>query len=129
MKNNSGTIRFKIYDILKQQTNLSRSISETMMSDTEYNTLGSYFMVHFVYRFNTLGGKAGNRHGFGGGPRREHGFGGGGSIWAFHNTSLLFNPPVYPSLNRQFTSVEIDICHGRFTLCVVILLIYIIQIH
>ena len=31
---------------MKQQTNLSRSISETMMSDTEYNTLGSYFMVH-----------------------------------------------------------------------------------
>ena len=32
-----------------------------MMSDTEYNTLGSYFMVHFVYRFNTLGGKSPNR--------------------------------------------------------------------
>lgn len=46
LKNNSGTIRFKIYDILKQQSSLSRSISETMMSDTEYNTLGSYFMVH-----------------------------------------------------------------------------------
>ena len=37
LKNNSGTIRFKIYDILKQQSSLSRSISETMMSDTEYN--------------------------------------------------------------------------------------------
>lgn len=83
LKNNSGTIRFKIYDILKQQSSLSRSISETMMSDTEYNTLGSYFMVHFVYRFNTLGGKAGNRHGFGGGPRREHGFGGGGRPMRF----------------------------------------------
>ena len=34
LKNNSGTIRFKIYDILKQQSSLSRSISETMMSDT-----------------------------------------------------------------------------------------------
>ena len=83
LKNNSGTIRFKIYDILKQQSSLSRSISETMMSDTEYNTLGSYFMVHFVYRFNTLGGKSGNRHGFGGGPRREHGFGGGGRPMRF----------------------------------------------
>lgn len=63
LKNNSGTIRFKIYDILRQQSSLSRSISETMMSDTEYNTLGSYFMVHFVYRFNTLGGKAPNKRG------------------------------------------------------------------
>ena len=58
LKNSAGTIRFKIYDILRQQTNLTRSISETQMSDTQYNTLGSYFMVHFVYRFNTLGGKA-----------------------------------------------------------------------
>lgn len=68
LKNNSGTLRFKIYDILKQQSSLSRSISETMMSDTEYNTLGSYFMVHFVYRFNTLGGKGPNGRG-GHGPR------------------------------------------------------------
>lgn len=83
LKNNSGTIRFKIYDILKQQSSLSRSISETMMSDTEYNTLGSYFMVHFVYRFNTLGGKSPNRRGPGGGPRGGHGFGGGGRPMRF----------------------------------------------
>lgn len=75
---NNATIRFKIYDILRQQNNLTRSISETMMSDTEYNTLGSYFMVHFVYRINTLGGKSmrrqgGPRGGFGG----HGGFGGG----------------------------------------------------
>lgn len=76
LKNNSGTIRFKIYDILKQQSSLSRSISDTMMSDTEYNTLGSYFMVHFVYRFNTLGGKAPDRRGQGGGPRGPRGGGG-----------------------------------------------------
>lgn len=80
LKNNSATLRFKIYDILKQQTNLSRSVSETQISDTEYNTLGSYFMVHFVYRFNTLGGKVPNRRGPGIGPGgRSHGgsFGGG----------------------------------------------------
>ncbi|KAA6304107.1 hypothetical protein EZS27_044248, partial [termite gut metagenome] len=57
---NAATVRIKIYDILQQQSNLSRSISETMMSDTEYNTLGSYFIVHFVYRLNTLGGRARN---------------------------------------------------------------------
>lgn len=57
LKNNAATIRFKIYDILKQQSSLTRSISDsdTSVSDTEYNTLGSYFMVHFVYRINTLG--------------------------------------------------------------------------
>ena len=77
LKNNSATLRFKIYDILKQQSNLSRSISETQMSDTEYNTLGSYFMVHFVYRFNTLGGKAAGRRGPGMGPGGGRGHGGG----------------------------------------------------
>lgn len=83
LKNNVATIRFKIYDILQQQTSLTRTITETMMSDTEYNTLGSYCMVHFVYRFNTLGGKAPNRGGDrnfgpGGGRRGPGGFGGGG---------------------------------------------------
>ena len=78
LKNNAATLRFKIYDILKQQTNLSRSISETQMSDTEYNTLGSYFMVHFVYRFNTLGGKASGRRGPGMGPGGGRGPGGHG---------------------------------------------------
>ena len=66
-KNSVGTIRIKMYDILRQQSNLTRSISETQVSDTEYNTLGSYFMVHFVYRFNTLGGRkpsAGKSKGF-----------------------------------------------------------------
>ncbi|KAA6299937.1 MAG: hypothetical protein EZS26_003920, partial [Candidatus Ordinivivax streblomastigis] len=82
LKNNAATVRVKIYDILQQQSNLSRNISETMMSDTEYNTLGSYFMVYFVYRLNTLGGKAPTQRqsfgsGFEGGGRRGGGFGGG----------------------------------------------------
>lgn len=81
LKGNAATLRFKIYDILHQQTSLTRTISETMMSDTEYNTLGSYFMVHFVYRFNTLGGKAPGRgrgpgFGPGGGHRGPGGYGG-----------------------------------------------------
>ena len=58
LKNNAATIRFKIYDLLQQQTSLTRSVSNTEICDTEYNTLGSYFMVHFVYRINTLGKKA-----------------------------------------------------------------------
>lgn len=58
LKNNAATIRFKIYDLLQQQTNLTRSVSNTEICDTEYNTLGSYFMFHFVYRINTLGRKS-----------------------------------------------------------------------
>lgn len=58
LKNNAATIRFKIYDLLQQQSNLTRSVSNTEICDTEYNTLGSYFMFHFVYRINTLGKRA-----------------------------------------------------------------------
>lgn len=77
---NKATLRFKIYDILKEQSSLSRSISESRMTDTEYNTLGSYFMVHFVYRLNTLGGKSPSRgQGQGPGGRAGRGGYGGGS--------------------------------------------------
>lgn len=80
LKGNAATIRIKIYDILQQQTNLSRSISESMMTDSETNMLGSYFMVHFVYKFNTLGGKAPGqqRRGFGPGGDGPGGRGPGG---------------------------------------------------
>ena len=75
LKNNAATVRVKVYDILQQQTNLTRSVSNTEISDTEYNTLGSYIMFHFVYRINTLGKKAGSGLSGRGGP---NGYGGAG---------------------------------------------------
>ena len=57
LKNKQATLRFKIYDILKQQNNLTRTVTANYTQDSEYNTLNSYFMFHFVYRLNTLGGK------------------------------------------------------------------------
>jgi hypothetical protein len=80
---NAAMIRFNIYDILHQQTNISRSISATTITDTQANTLNSYVMLTFTYRFNTLGGqnlfgsRGGNR---GGGQMFQGGgnFGGGG---------------------------------------------------
>lgn len=58
LKNNQGTIRFKIYDILQQRSNISRNITANYIQDTEYNTLSSYFMVHFIYRFSIFKGGA-----------------------------------------------------------------------
>ena len=57
LKNKQATLRFKIYDILKQQNNLTRTVTANYTQDSEYNTLNSYFMFHFVYRLNTLGGE------------------------------------------------------------------------
>lgn len=79
LKNNQGTLRFKIYDILHQRSNISRNVTANYIEDIEYNTLSSYFMFHFIYRFSIFKGtdKApemgrGNR-----GPR-EGGYGGPG---------------------------------------------------
>lgn len=54
MKNNAATVRIKYFDILQQQSNLSSSSTADSYSEAIYNTLGSYFMVYFSYKFNSL---------------------------------------------------------------------------
>lgn len=75
----NATIRFKVYDILQQNTNIDRSVSGTYIRDSETNALGSYCMLYFAYQFNTIGKgggdeRRGGRGGFGGGPRGYDGF-------------------------------------------------------
>ena len=82
----AATISFEMYDILKQQSNISRSLTADGRSVSEYNGVNSYCMVHFIYRLNIFGNKAARekmgRGGFGGpggpgGPGgRPGGFGG-----------------------------------------------------
>ncbi|WP_299233135.1 TonB-dependent receptor [uncultured Bacteroides sp.] len=61
LKGNAATISVQFYDILRNQSNISRVISAAMRSDTEYNAIYSYCMVHFIYRLNLFGGKQGGR--------------------------------------------------------------------
>ena len=79
LKGNALTISLQLYDILQQQSNISRSITASMRTDTEYNAINSYGMVHVIYRLNLFGGKAG-RQGMGGpgGPGGRGGRGGFG---------------------------------------------------
>lgn len=78
----AATVSFEMYDILKQQSNISRSLTADVRSVTEYNSINSYCMVHFIYRLNIFGSKAArdkmmNSHrgfggpGFGPGPGRH----------------------------------------------------------
>lgn len=55
LKNKQATIRFKVYDILQMQSNTFRTVSFDYTQDTETNMVGSYFIVHFVYRLNMMG--------------------------------------------------------------------------
>lgn len=45
------------YDILGEQSNISRAISATMRSDTETNAINSYVMFKVAYKLNLLGGR------------------------------------------------------------------------
>ncbi len=52
-----ATISLQFYDLLRQQSNLSRVLNATMRSDTWTNAINSYFLVRFVYKLNIIGGK------------------------------------------------------------------------
>lgn len=75
LKGNAATLRLKIYDILRERSNISYSVSSTQTSYSEFNTLNSYFIVHFIYKFSIFKGGAsmsdmqrGPGRGPGGGP-------------------------------------------------------------
>lgn len=59
LKRKQAMIRLRVFDILQQQSNQSRSISANGITDTTSNMLTSYCIVNFTYRFNTLGGGGG----------------------------------------------------------------------
>lgn len=52
------TLRFKIYDILQDQTNISRSSTANNISYSTTNTISSYFMVGLTIRFQSFKGGA-----------------------------------------------------------------------
>lgn len=57
LKGNAATISLQFYDILHQQSNVSRVINAQMRSDSWNNAINSYCMVHFIYRLNIFNGK------------------------------------------------------------------------
>ena len=57
LKGKPLTVMFQFYDLLHQQSTFSRAISSVSRTDTEYNAINSYAMLHVVYRMNLFGGK------------------------------------------------------------------------
>ena len=58
LKGNAGTIQIQYYDILNDESNVTRSISTTQRTDTKNNNIHSYIMVHFILRANVFGTRA-----------------------------------------------------------------------
>lgn len=80
LKGKPLTIMLQFYDILRQQSTFSRAISATSRTDTEYNAINSYAMLHVIYRLNLFGGKDARK----GGPEGPGGPGGPGGRPNFH---------------------------------------------
>lgn len=83
LRGNAATVSVQWYDILRERSNIGRSISATQRTDTWTNTINSYVMVHFIYKLNIFGGRntlADGPEGPDGGPGRggPGGRGGGG---------------------------------------------------
>ncbi|MFZ1751338.1 MAG: TonB-dependent receptor, partial [Saprospiraceae bacterium] len=52
---NKITAKLRVFDILNQNQGVSRSASETSISESVSNTIGRYFMVNVTYALNALG--------------------------------------------------------------------------
>ena len=75
LKGKPLTVMLQFYDLLHQQSTLSRALTAMARTDTEYNSINSYAMLHVIYRLNIIGGKQaretmrdGGRPDFGGRP-------------------------------------------------------------
>ena len=78
LKGNALTISLQLYDILHEQSTFSRAITALSRTDTEYNAIASYGMVHVIYRLNLFGGRgAFGGPGGPGGPGGQRGGRGG----------------------------------------------------
>ncbi len=73
------TLSLQFYDILHNQSNFSRTITAMQRSDTEYNSINSYAMLHATIRFNAFGDKQARREMRHGPGRGFGGPGGGGA--------------------------------------------------
>ena len=83
LRGNALTLSLQFYDILHRQSTFSRTVDAMRRSDTEYNAITNYAMLHVIYRLNIFGsgsnrGPQGAPGGPGGGGRRGGGFGGPG---------------------------------------------------
>ena len=76
LKGNALTLSLQFYDILQNRSNFNRSVTADMRSDSRYNNINSYAMLHVIYRFNLFGGR--NKEGGDRGPGGPGQFGRGG---------------------------------------------------
>jgi hypothetical protein len=63
-KKKNGVLKLAGFDIFKQNTNISRSVNGTNITDIQVNRLTQYFMLSFTYRFNKFKGQVPQQNNF-----------------------------------------------------------------
>ena len=83
LKNKSLIVALNFYDLLGQQSNYERWVNANGRTDTRYNSVNSYAMLHVRYRLNMFGGKIDTegRYDKKWGNRDNNNRGGGGRRW------------------------------------------------
>ena len=88
LKQNRGTIRFSVYDAFNQNSGFSTTTNGSIVTQTNVNRLGRYYLATFTLRLQKFAGKAptqnqdrrGPGQGGPGGGGGRGGFGGGGGM-------------------------------------------------
>lgn len=57
LSNKSLTFALKVYDLLQQKQNISRTVTANYIMDREYNDLTRYFMFTVSWKFNSFGSR------------------------------------------------------------------------
>jgi uncharacterized membrane protein YgcG len=88
LKQNAASVRLQGFDLFNQNTGFSQTIANNVVTQSQVNRLGRYFLLTFTYRLQKFAGRSpmqggderggGRRGGFGGGDRGGMGGPGGG---------------------------------------------------
>lgn len=73
LKNQAGELKLSVFDLLKQNQSIQRSVTESYVEDVSNSVLTQYFMLTFSYRLKNFGkapaaSKEGDQRGPGPGP-------------------------------------------------------------
>jgi hypothetical protein len=62
LKDNAGELKLSVFDLLKQNQSLVRTITETYIEDAQSRVLQQYFMLTFTYKLKNFGTAASRRN-------------------------------------------------------------------
>ena len=55
LKNNAGELKLSVFDLLKQNQSITRTVTESYIQDTQSEVLQQYFMLTFTYNLKNFG--------------------------------------------------------------------------